>query len=217
MFKEGGHIMLNLLELVELEVRVDDGEDVPSFGLFVNEDAVTVAHELFFHAQEAFAFEHDGQDITCGNIVRVVKFDKFAQERFGGFFLDGLGLRDRSFIHPLPIRDETLPVTATIAVLLLPAGLADVEAMEIGAFIEEQRMVGLFIGERFAAGGAGVGARLNIPLGHDWAERFRFTRVLLPARRGLQPQLSKRPDSILLLRGLEVNPHRRIRGWASRI
>jgi hypothetical protein len=105
--------------------------------------------------------------------VRVVKLNEFAQERFGGFFLDGLGLRDGSFIDPLPIGDETFPVTAAVAVLLLPAGLAEVEAMEIGAFIEEERMVGLFIGERFAAGGAGVGARLNIPLGHDWAEQYK--------------------------------------------
>ena len=173
MFEESGHIVLDLLELIELEVRVDDGEDVPGFGLFVDKDAVTVAHELFFHAQEALAFEHDGQDVARGNIVRVVKFDEFAEERFGGFFLDGLGLRDRSFIHPLPVGDETLPIAAAIAVLLLPAGLADVEAMEIGAFIEEERVIGLFIGERFAAGGAGVGARLNIPLGHDWAERYK--------------------------------------------
>ena len=65
-FKEGGHIMLNLLELVELEVRVDDGEDVAGFGLFVDEDAVTVANKLFLHSKEAFAFEHDGQDVTRG-------------------------------------------------------------------------------------------------------------------------------------------------------
>lgn len=55
--------------------------------------------------------------------------------------------------------------------MLLPAGLADVGSAEFGFIVEQQRVIGLFIGEMFAARFADVGPGLNVPLGHEnWSK-----------------------------------------------
>jgi antitoxin VapB len=65
------------------------------------------------------------------------------------------------------VRDKSLAVIGTLAVLLLPAFLADIQADVFGLLIGEQRVIGLFVVECVAARLAGVGARVEIPINHE--------------------------------------------------
>jgi hypothetical protein len=63
--------------------------------------------------------------------------------------------------------DEAFALSRAIVELVLPAGLADIHAMQIfGAFVKEKRVQGLFIGKGLAAGLAGGGTGLNVPFVH---------------------------------------------------
>src|ERR1035437_7575270 len=158
--------MLDLLELVELQGRVADSENVAGAGLFIDKDALPVAHDLLFDLQQALAFEHNGEDITGRDITRVVQLDELAQERLGVLLLNRLHAGHGRGIDTLPIGDEAFAVTRALAVLALPAGLANIGAPKIGFLIEQQRVIRLPVGKRLAAGGASVSARLDVPLGH---------------------------------------------------
>ena len=125
-----------------------------------------VAHELFFDLEQPFAFEHDGENIPGRNIARVVQLDELAQERLGVFPLNRIDVGLGCEVNTLPIGDEPFAVTRALAVLLLPAGFANVGAPEIGFLIEEQRVIHLLVGKGLAASGAGVSAGLDVPLGH---------------------------------------------------
>jgi hypothetical protein len=50
--------------------------------------------------------------------------------------------------------------------LLVPAIHADIGAAEVLLFIEEEGVIRLLIGERFAAGFTGVAAGLDVPFVH---------------------------------------------------
>ncbi len=67
----------------------------------------------------------------------------------------------------MPIRDKTFAVARALTVLLLPARLTYVRPLEISFFVEQQGVVQLFVGKRFAACFARVGAGLNFPIGHE--------------------------------------------------
>jgi hypothetical protein len=166
MFEQRGDVMLNLLQLVELQVGIDNGEQITSPGLLVNENAPPIANELFFDFQLALAFEHHRQDVTCGNEPRVIFFDKFAEKGLSSLALDGLDRSAWGLIDALPVGDEAFPVTNTVAVLRLPTPLAYVGTLELRFVIEQQRVIPLLVGESFTAGGAGVGARLDLPFRH---------------------------------------------------
>jgi hypothetical protein len=56
MFEQGGDVALDLLKLIQLQGRVDDGEHVARCGLFVDENPLAVAQELFFDFEQALAF-----------------------------------------------------------------------------------------------------------------------------------------------------------------
>src|SRR5712671_2599548 len=74
-FEQGGDIVLDLLKLIEVQVGINDGEYVAGRGLFVNENAVSVPLELLFDFEQTLAFEHHGQDISGGDIARIVQLD----------------------------------------------------------------------------------------------------------------------------------------------
>jgi len=156
-FKQGGHVALDLLELVELQGRVDDGEHVARRGLFINKYPLAVAHDLLFDLQQALSFQHDGENITGRDVTRVVQLDQLPQEGLGVFPLNRIdGSRWRG-IDAMPIGDEAFAVARALAVLLLPAGLANVGTPKISFLIEQQRVIRLLVGKGLAAGGAGVG------------------------------------------------------------
>src|SRR2546422_10148742 len=67
----------------------------------------------------------------------------------------------------MPIRNESFAVARALAVLLLPASLADVGAAECGFIVKQQRVINLFVLKVFAASFARVSAALNVPLGHE--------------------------------------------------
>ena len=85
MFEQLGNVALNSLQLVELQIRIGNSEQVPGFGLFVNENSVSLANKLFFYFKKPFALEHDREDVTGRNVMRIIQFDDLAQKRFSGF------------------------------------------------------------------------------------------------------------------------------------
>jgi hypothetical protein len=136
-FEQLSHVALDLFELVEAQVRVGDGKDVAGFGMFINEDTLSVADELFFHFEDAFAFQHHGQDITRGSVMRIVLLNEFAQQRFGRVLLDCLDDGSGRQKDGLPMGNETFAVARAFAELGLPAILANVHAAQFGAFVRE--------------------------------------------------------------------------------
>jgi hypothetical protein len=166
MFEQLGDVALDLFELVEVQVGVGDGKDVAGFGLLINEDAAAFAEDLLFHFEDALAFEHDGKDVTGGRMLRIVLFDEFAEQGFGGVFLDGLDNGRGRVENGLPMGDKAFAVAGAIAELVLPAVLADIHAAEFGPLIGEEGMQRLFIGKRLLAGFACGGAGLNVPFVH---------------------------------------------------
>ena len=53
--EEGRDFVLDLIELVELQIGIDDGEDIAARRLFVNEHAMTFAHDLFLDLEQALS------------------------------------------------------------------------------------------------------------------------------------------------------------------
>jgi hypothetical protein len=142
-------------------------KNIAGLGLLIDEHAIAVADDLFLHLEDAFTFEHHGEDVTGGRVTRIVLPDKFAQHRLGGVLVDRVHGRRRRFVNPLPVRDETFALSCAIAELILPARLADVRAAQIfRALVEEQRVERLPVGERLGARLTGVGAGLDVPLIH---------------------------------------------------
>ena len=166
MFEQLCHVVLHLFQLVEMQVRIGNREDVARLRLLINEDALAVALELFFHLENAFAFEHDRENIGGGRITGLVLFDELAQHCLGFFFLDGVNDWRRHFENSLPVRDESGLAARGVSGLFLPARLANVRASQYRRFIEQQRVIGLLVGKRLAARLAGVRAGLDVPLVH---------------------------------------------------
>ena len=115
MFEQHGHVVLDSVELIQVQVRVGNRENVAGLGLLVNEHALAFALELLLHLQDALAFEHDGEDEAGGSVPRGVPLDELPQERLGGVLLDGIGGRRRGFIDALPVRDEALGNNVVVA------------------------------------------------------------------------------------------------------
>jgi hypothetical protein len=159
-------IALDQFQLIQAQVGIGNGKDVAGLGLFVNENAVAIADELLLDLQDSFAFEHDGQDITGGRVLRIVLLDELAQEGLGGLFLDGVGDRRRGLVNALPMGNEPA-ATLGIGEFILPAGGADVGAAEFGFFVDQQGVIRFFVGERLAADFTAVAARLYVPLGNQ--------------------------------------------------
>ena len=152
MFEQRGDVVLDLLELIQTQRGVNDGEDVAGLGLLVNEHAVAVALELLLDLEDAFAFEHHGEDVAGGDVLGVVQLDEFAEERLGVFFLDRVhGRGGRREIDTLPVRDEILLLRRGGAEILLPARLADVGAAQLGVFLDQHRVIRLLVGEGLRA------------------------------------------------------------------
>src|ERR1019366_7734311 len=131
-FEQGANVTLHLLQLVELQGRVDDGEYVACAGSFIDEHAMSVARDLLFDLEQTFALEHDGENIRGRNVAWVVQLDQLAQEGLGILPLNRINRGRRRSIDAMPIGDEAFAVARALAVLLLPAGLANVRAPEIG-------------------------------------------------------------------------------------
>ena len=127
MFEQRGDVVLDLFELIQSQRRVNDGEDVAGLGLLVNEHAMAVALELFLDLEDAFAFEHHGEDVAGGDVLGVVQLDELAEERLGVFLLDGVhGGGGRREIDALPVRNEILLLRGGGAGVFLPGlGMQD--------------------------------------------------------------------------------------------
>ena len=131
MFQQSGNVVLDLLELVELQIGVYDGEEVARGRLFVDENPLADAPELFFDFKQTLAFEHDGEDVAGRDVLRIVEFNEPAQERLGVFPFNRIGRRRRRFIHAVPIGNKALAFARALAVLLLPARFANVGGRQI--------------------------------------------------------------------------------------
>jgi hypothetical protein len=159
-------VALDLFELVELEVGVNDGENIAGLGMFVNKEAAAFARELFLDLEEAFALEHDGEDVAGGDVAWIVKGDEFAQKGFGGVLGDGVGRGHGCLEDALPVGNEAFAVAGTLAVLGLPARSAHIGTAEVVFFVKEEGVIGFLIGEGMAAGFASAAAGLDVPLVH---------------------------------------------------
>ena len=138
MLQQMRYVLLNGFQLVQVQIGVCDGENIAGFGMFVNKHPLTFARELFFYFEDAFAFQHHGENKCCGCMTRVVLLYEFAQYGFRSVFLNGFNrLGCRRFIDPLPMRDEAGLVAGCLSRLLLPAGFADVGAAQQGSLVEE--------------------------------------------------------------------------------
>lgn len=167
MFEQSGHVALDFLQLIELQVRVGNLEQVACLDVLVNEDALIVFHQLRFDFQQPFPFKHHGQNKSRRGVGRIILFDQFAQKRFGGFFLNWIQRRGRwNGIDALPVGNESSAIRRALAVLGFPAILANVEPFVGVLVIEQKRMKRLFIGEGLSASLAGMRARLDIPVDH---------------------------------------------------
>ena len=166
MLEELSDVALNLFELVEVQVGIGDGKDIASLRLFVNENTAAFADNLLLHLENAFAFEHDGEDVAGGNVARIILLDELAQERFSSVFLNGLDDRGGGVKNRLPMGDETFAFARAVIELVLPAVLADVHAAEFRAFVREESVERLLIDKGLAAGFTRGGAGLDVPFVH---------------------------------------------------
>ena len=163
-----GGVALHVLELIELQIRIGDGKKIAACRMFVNEDPAVLAADLLFDFEDSFAFEHHGQDEADRAVLGVVRFDQLAQERFGGFLLNGVLRRGgRRLEHSLPLRHKPLAVAGPFPVLRLPAIGANVQPLILLLLLEEQRVKQLLVRKRFRASLTSAGARLDIPLIHE--------------------------------------------------
>jgi hypothetical protein len=189
-FEKGSDVPLDFLELVELQIGIDNGENVARDWMFVNENALAIPDNLLFDLEQALSFEHDCENVSCWDVLGIVEFDQFAQQGLGSFFLNGFVGRRRRVVDTMPVRQEAFAIARALAVLLLPAGLADIGTAEFGFIVEQQRVIGLFIGKMSAARFARVGAGLNVPLGHERSLKARVFRDSI-APRGIESQCAK--------------------------
>jgi len=167
MFEQSGDVSLHLVKLVELERGIDNGEDFARPRMFIDEHAPSIADELFFHLEQPFSFQHDGKNVARRNVVRIVQFNQFSQQRFGSVSMDRFRHCGGRLIDALPIGNEPFAVARAFAVLLLPAGFTNVQAVEILFLVEQERVISLLIDKAAPASAARMSARLNIPFVHQ--------------------------------------------------
>src|SRR5207245_1622346 len=100
-------------------------------------------------------------------LFRIVQLDHLPQQRFGVLLPDRVGRGGRRrLIDPLPVRNEPFAVAGAVAVLRLPAWVANIESLEIVFLVKQQRVIGLLVGKGLAAGLAPGRAGLDVPLVH---------------------------------------------------
>jgi hypothetical protein len=163
-----------------LQAGIRDGEDVTGLRLLVHENALLIAFELFLHFEDAFAFEHHGQDVGRGGVLRIVRLHDFSQERFGVLLLNRLRRRGRRrFINALPVGDESLAIGRSFTMLLLPASLAQVAPLNLMLQVEQGGVIMLPVGKVLLAGLAGVRAQLNVPFVHESTPGRRATEIIM--------------------------------------
>src|ERR1043165_9741677 len=100
-------------------------------------------------------------------MLRIVQLDQLSQQRFGRFFLDRFGDGRRRLIHALPVGNETFAVLCALAVLGLPALLANIRPAKLRFLLEQQRVIMLPVGKSSAAAITDVAARLYVPFRHE--------------------------------------------------
>jgi len=166
-FKQGSDVPLDGLQLVELQIGVNDRENVARKRVLVNKNTLTIAHNLLFDLEKALAFEHHCENVAGGDVLRIVELYEFAQKGLGRFFLNRFIWRWRGLVNAMPIGNEPFALARAVAVLFLPASLADIGTAKFGFLVEQQCVIRLFMGEMLAACFASVPAGLNIPLGHE--------------------------------------------------
>jgi len=127
MLEQRRHIALDQFQLIQPQIGIGDGEDIAGFRLFVNENALAIAHHLFLHFQNPFALEHHRQDISRRGMCRIVLLDELSQQGLGGVFLNGLGDRRRGFVNALPMRNKA-GLALGIGKFRGPAGRANIGA-----------------------------------------------------------------------------------------
>lgn len=164
-FEQMRDVALNFFELVEMKVRVGDREHFASLGLLVNNGPLALTYHLLLYFEHAFAFQHDCEYESGGNIPRVIQLDQLLENRLGSFLLDRLSHRWWRLINALPLGDETIQLLRT-GESFLPAAVANVLPAQFHFFLEQYRVVRLLVGERLLARFAGVGAALNVPIVH---------------------------------------------------
>jgi len=103
MFQQRGYVMLHGFELVQLQIRVEHGEQISALWLLIYEHALAVPKELLFNFQKPLALEHHRQNICGGDVVRIVQLDQLAQKAFRRVFLDRVKCRSGSLIDALPV------------------------------------------------------------------------------------------------------------------
>ena len=75
MLQQSSDVPLNGVELVELKLWINHGEQITGAGLFVYEDALPVAHELLLHLEQTLPLEHHRQNIRRRTVVGVIQLD----------------------------------------------------------------------------------------------------------------------------------------------
>ena len=131
MFQQRSYVVLDLLQLVELQFRIGDREEVTRAGLLIDENALAIANNLLLHFEQPLSFQHDRKNVTRGHVVWIIDFDELAEKRFGGFLLNRIAHLRRRFVNTLPIGDEAFALARAVTVLLLPASLANVGAAKL--------------------------------------------------------------------------------------
>jgi len=169
MLEQRRDIALDQFQLIQPQIGISDGEDIAGLGLFVNENALAIANNLFFHFQNPFALEHHGQDVSRRGMLRIVLLDELSQKGFGGVFLDGLGDGGRRFVNALPMGDKPAERLG-IEKFRGPAGGTDVGAPELRFFFNEQCVIRFFVGKRPSAHFTAMPARLYVPLSNQAGE-----------------------------------------------
>jgi hypothetical protein len=112
MLEEVSNLALDSIKLVQLESWVGDCKDVPGLGLLVDEDPLSIPEDFLFDLEQAFAFQHDGEDVSRGAMAGVLQLDQLAQKRFSIFLLDGIGWGCRRLVDAVPIGDEALALAS---------------------------------------------------------------------------------------------------------
>ena len=169
MFEEQANVTLDIIELVQAEIGIRDAEEIAAFSVFINEDALALLDDLGFDLEEPFAFEHGSEDEAGGAVFGLIRFDQFAEKRFGIFLLDRIRWRgDGRVVFALPIGNKAFAIGGSLAELRGPAFGADVQAFVSVFLVVKQRMKHLFFGEGLAASLAGVSTALNIPINHEF-------------------------------------------------
>ena len=161
--------IIHFFKLIEMQIRIGNRKDVAGLRLLVNKNSLAVAPDLFLDLEDAFAFEHHGEDVGGGRVARVVLLGELAENGFGGVLLDGIhGFGRRGFVDTVPL-GNVAGAAAGIAGFL-GARFADIGTVEFLGLLKQNGAVRLFVGKGQAARFADVRAGLDVPFNHGRAD-----------------------------------------------